>query len=159
MSITEDLTERSMKLAKCMNSPDWRNRTMTEMQTLIEQVEELLSKATPGPWEKLKPGSVIGHRDRAVVQEKGAFDWICSMQVSNCPNWENDAQLIAQAPELLRQFVDLVKQQQEQLNILKAALEYYADDYTWIGMSHTDSGRRACSALDQINGKGESTHE
>jgi hypothetical protein len=42
----------------------------------------------------------------------------------------------------------------EQLNILKAALEYYADDFTWIGMSHTDSGRRACSALDQINGKG-----
>jgi uncharacterized protein YlzI (FlbEa/FlbD family) len=35
----------------------------------------------------------------------------------------------------------------EQLNILKAALEYYADDRIWVGMSHTDSGRRARSAL------------
>jgi hypothetical protein len=129
---------------------------MTEMQTLIEQVEDLLSKATPGPWEKLKPGSVIGHRDRAVVQEKGAFDWICSMQVSNCPNWEYDAQLIAQAPELLRQLVEIVKQQQGQLNIAKAALEHISDYVIPVSTEiQYEIQSVARSALDQINGKGE----
>lgn len=56
---------------------------------------------TPGPWKLYPPGSIIGHSKQAVVKQPGAFDWIASVQCSNVPNWEDNAVLIAAAPELL----------------------------------------------------------
>jgi hypothetical protein len=93
---------------------------MTEMQTLIEQVEDLLSNATPGPWNALPDAVRVGH----------GFDWICQMyevsavHTKDFENAANNAQLIAQAPELLRQLVEIVKQQQEALQALDVLLDF-----------------------------------
>ena len=59
-----------------------------------------MSKHTSGPWVVHPPGT-ISHPNTAAVSPLGAFDWVCSMQLSNCPNWRADAALIAAAPDLL----------------------------------------------------------
>lgn len=54
---------------------------------------------TPKPWKVER--AMVGHSGTVAVKEPGSFDWICSMQVSNQPNWQDDAQLISAAPDLL----------------------------------------------------------
>lgn len=88
-----------------------------------EEIRKALEEATPEPWEKLHPKSVIGHVGRAVVQEKESFDWICSMQVSNCPNWEADAHLIANAPTWLKWQNDRIEQLEQAIKEIMFAYE------------------------------------
>ena len=54
----------------------------------------LASAATPGPW---KARTEIGHPGVVAVARPNAFDWICSMQVSNSPRFAADAAYIAAA--------------------------------------------------------------
>ena len=55
-------------------------------------VERRVSRHTPGPWR------VKGAR---IHDCQPGIDCIATMQVSNQPNWDADAALIAAAPELL----------------------------------------------------------
>lgn len=58
-----------------------------------------MAKHTPGPWR------VQGTR----IRDCGpGIDCIATMQVSNQPNWDADARLIAAAPELLSLLRDAV---------------------------------------------------
>jgi hypothetical protein len=65
------------------------------------------TKHTPGPWVVRGPGSVIGHSNKCVVQNNDHFDWVAQVQVSNMPEWEANAKLIASAPELLKALIEL----------------------------------------------------
>ncbi len=56
-----------------------------------------MSAHTPGQWR------VKGTR---IFDCSPGIDCIASMQVSNQPNWEADARLIAAAPELLEALID-----------------------------------------------------
>lgn len=58
----------------------------------LAHLRALLSAATPGPWESR---TEVGHPGVRAVAARGAFDWVCSMQVSNSPRYEADAALIA----------------------------------------------------------------
>jgi hypothetical protein len=51
-----------------------------------------MSAYTDGPWRVRGP---------QIIPDRASFDWVASVQVSNCPNWEANARLIAAAPELL----------------------------------------------------------
>lgn len=62
---------------------------------------------TPGPWEVRR--AMIGHTGRVAVAAGGCFDWVCSMQTSNCPNWQADARLIAAAPTQHTALVDVAE--------------------------------------------------
>ena len=57
----------------------------------------LEEKSTPRPWVLMPVGTIIGNNDSAAVKVPGAFDWICSMQLSNQPNWSNDGVFIVAA--------------------------------------------------------------
>lgn len=85
--------------------------TAAYVLALAREVLELDAAATLGPWEFL-PNRIdvrradTGKPDTAAVAPAGAFDWICCMQLSNCPNWAIDAEFIANsrtaAPALAR---------------------------------------------------------
>lgn len=72
----------------------------------LEQLLALEQAATPGPWI-FHRAEILGHAGTAAVGRADAFDWVCSLQVSNCPRWDHDAALIAAlrtaAPTLLRE--------------------------------------------------------
>ena len=55
------------------------------------------AKPTAGPWIVKAPGSVIGHQGKCVVTNDDHFDWVATVQVSNVPEWEANANLIAEA--------------------------------------------------------------
>jgi hypothetical protein len=61
----------------------------------LDKLEALARAATPGPW--IADRAMIGRPNTAAVKQPGAFDWICSMQVSNQPNWDKDADFISSA--------------------------------------------------------------
>jgi hypothetical protein len=60
-----------------------------------------MDQHTPGPWVVKPPGSVVGHEASCAVKEPSASDWVATVQVSNVPEWEANARLIAAAPDLL----------------------------------------------------------
>lgn len=61
----------------------------------LDELEQCWLAASKGPWEAKPVGSIIGHRDTAAVQEVGSLvDWICHMQGSNCPKWQEDQLVI-----------------------------------------------------------------
>ncbi len=68
---------------------------MTEKRDLKADLE-ICDRTTPGPWAIEKP---MFHSGVIAVKNDSAFDWICSMQVSNQPNFRNDADFIATARE------------------------------------------------------------
>ena len=57
-------------------------------------------KHTRGPWKVFPPGKIVGHSDRCVIKRDDAFDWVASVQLSNMPNWQENAELIASAPDM-----------------------------------------------------------
>jgi hypothetical protein len=61
----------------------------------LREIKARAEAATPGPWITHEP---LKAKIIAVKREK-AFDYICSLQVSNCPNFRNDAEFIAHARE------------------------------------------------------------
>lgn len=63
---------------------------------------------TPGPW-KVYNGSLVGHSDRIVIKNEDSFDWVCSMQCSNIPEYNDNARLIAAAPELLEALKGIIE--------------------------------------------------
>lgn len=69
----------------------------------ISKLEEMEKGATHGPWQHVH--GEIGHLDRDIVKPEDAFDWVLSMQISNSPNYRDDAEFIVSlrnnAPELL----------------------------------------------------------
>jgi len=48
------------------------------------------------------PGTIVCHNETCAIQKEGELlDWVCSVQVSNTPNWKENALLISAAPDLL----------------------------------------------------------
>ena len=60
----------------------------------LEALKAREKAASPGPWEGAD-GQITAHSDKSCVKQKGAFDWVLSMQISNCPNWKADEEFIA----------------------------------------------------------------
>jgi hypothetical protein len=58
----------------------------------IEELEKMDQNCSHGPWEH-EHGEIC-HPDRDIVKQKDAFDWVLSMQLSNCPTWKDDAEFI-----------------------------------------------------------------
>ena len=56
---------------------------------------------TPGPWVTKGPH---------IMEAGPSFNWVASVQVSNMPEWEANARLIAAAPELLEALQDLAEE-------------------------------------------------
>lgn len=71
---------------------------------LVEEVEELLAKATPGPWNYSR-----GARCYHVASADGTFETACIMFAGGKGTSEGNAKLIAATPELLRRLVEEVK--------------------------------------------------
>lgn len=65
---------------------------------------------TPGPWK------VRGTR---IYRDAPGIDCICTMQVSNQPNWDMDAALIAACPELLEALILMVRAHDEPAETLR----------------------------------------
>lgn len=59
------------------------------------------TKHTPGPWIVKFPGKIVGHSNKCVVKNDNHFDWVATVQTSNVPEWMENAQLIAAAPDML----------------------------------------------------------
>jgi hypothetical protein len=73
----------------------------------IQKLRRLAEAATPGPWVVSR--STITRPGQAAVKEVGAFDWICSMQISNQPNWDRDAEFVAAAnPAVVLALIDRI---------------------------------------------------
>jgi len=75
------------------------------------------AKHTALPWKLFDMGSIVGHTEKKVIKKEQAFDWICSMQVSNCPNFEEDAAFICEA---CNGYEELKAQRDELLAAIKA---------------------------------------
>lgn len=56
----------------------------------LSAIEARCNAATAGPWGVDGPQGTRVHAD-------GCFDSVCTMQLSNCPNWRNDRDFIADA--------------------------------------------------------------
>ncbi len=75
--------------------------------------------ATQGEWESR---TEIGHPGVRVVARPGAFDWICSMQVSNSPQWVENARHIAMAsPQNVLALLDRIRELEV---VYQAAVEW-----------------------------------
>jgi len=83
------------------------------------------AKHTPLPWILFDEGSIIGHEEKKVIKTEDSFDWICSMQVSNCPNFREDAQFIIKACNNYEATKD---QRDELLAALEMALDRFTDN-------------------------------
>lgn len=102
---------------------------LASSRDIVEEVEELLAKATPGPWShyygKLRPqfsvmiDEIHGARGEVVVAWPG-FDGLHKSTAFD------NAELIAAAPELLRRLVEEVKRLRKQQ---KAHAEMIDDYY------------------------------
>lgn len=73
----------------------------------IQGLRELEGKATPGEWEHVH--GEIGHRDRDIVKQKGVFDWVLSMQISNSPGYQDDASLIVSLRNNAKALLDMAE--------------------------------------------------
>lgn len=92
---------------------------------------------TPTPWQLFPPGSVIGHSDKAVIKRKEDFDWVASVQVSNTPEWEENAKAIVSAvngtwgvgfnPEHLKDLLALINEAPELISRAVEILDAYAE--------------------------------
>jgi hypothetical protein len=106
----------------------------------IERAEELLSKATPGPWkvfrDKSKGETLIGTAwDHPQLKgPDSVVGHVYSVHGERVYIQDYDADLIAESPTLIRGLLDLVKQQQEEIRRLKGDTDgcYYCDD-EWTG--------------------------
>lgn len=68
-------------------------------------LEALLAEATPGPWVR---ANALGlYADGPAIKNAEDFDWVATVQVSNAPNWRENARLIALAPDAVRLLVDM----------------------------------------------------
>lgn len=92
----------------------------------------MAEKFTPGPW-------VVGNDGYRVFvkPERPSFDWVCTVQVSNVPEWQDNASFIASAPEMfaalergygvLRDYVHAAgepdKADLDTLNAMRAAIQ------------------------------------
>ena len=64
------------------------------------ELRSLADEATPGPWGRALTSNLPG--DGPVVKNLEFFDWVATVQVSNTPEWRENARLIALAPDLAR---------------------------------------------------------
>lgn len=53
------------------------------------------ARHTPEPWEIEKGSMIVGNR--IAIKQPHAFDWVASVQVSNMPNYEENARRIVAA--------------------------------------------------------------
>lgn len=55
-------------------------------------LRELAAQATPGPWVTANGGQTVKNEEH--------FDWVATAQVSNVPEWRENARLVALVPEM-----------------------------------------------------------
>src|SRR5271163_4068908 len=79
-----------------------------------DELKRLEAAATPGPCKVNR--AIIGHSGTTSVSTPGSFDWICAMQVSNQPNWNNDAEFIVTARNAV---LDLLTENQKMRELLE----------------------------------------
>lgn len=103
----------------------------TTERDLVTEVEELLAKATPGPWEVLAADDYFVEAPSATFKPSPYVDanmeapTVCRTvvevgnQTEDCG--EANANLIARSPELLRRLVEEVKQDRD---LLRECLSY-----------------------------------
>lgn len=85
---------------------------------LLERVETAARAATPGPWVTEVP---IGHAGVMAITMPGAFDWVCHVQVSNSPQWEENARYIATVdPATVLQLVERLRQAEAALREIRS---------------------------------------
>lgn len=94
----------------------------------LSELLSLAKKATGGTW--VVSGNFSGEI-KAVKPSPDAFDWIIGyMQVSNCPNYEQDANFIAAAnPDAIINLVERLQEAEKTLNEIGFEIDPEADGY------------------------------
>ena len=89
-----------------------------------ESIRERCNKATTGPWKIENPsrGSEI-----IAVKKADNFDWILSMQVSNCPNFMEDADFIANTRQDIPALLDALEAAEKRADALERAIKKNTD--------------------------------
>jgi hypothetical protein len=82
-----------------------------------DRINEILTRcknATEGEWK-----SEIPYSGRIAISGKDKMiDWICHMQVSNCPNWRADAEFIVHARKDIIYLLDLLAEKEAEIKRL-----------------------------------------
>lgn len=129
-----------------------------EKEKKIAEIREALEKATPGPWEY---EMWEGYAD--VYPTTGRHVPICQLWTKTeepMENAENNAHLIANAPEWLGFLLDelerLEREYAEEREKMIKALKFYANEDNWrstrfvVGRAEADSGQTAQDVLKKI---------
>lgn len=130
----------------------------------IDEIKQALVKATPGPWWN-ESGVIHAKHPELWTPEHRAAEHVCTVRSDR---EDEDAHLIANAPEWLRyligevellrlnavteyaphdieQMEELIEIQQQEIERLRKALEWYTDA-SWTDFEY-DNGERARQAL------------
>ena len=91
-----------------------------------KRLRSIASGSTPGEWQSR---TEIGHPGVVAVVQPGAFDWICSMQVSNSPRFrENAAHIAAFCPATAIALLDRIEQLEGAFAKVDAADRVFRDE-------------------------------
>jgi hypothetical protein len=96
------------------------------MDKQLEEIRKRCDAATQGPWKTDRP--ICHHGIIAVQTQRNLIDWICHMQVSNQPNYTNDAAFIAHAREDIPVLLDMIESLQAKQNDWERDLDALHND-------------------------------
>lgn len=110
---------------------------MSDREKKIAEIREALEKATPGPWHmsKLSAGYLVDDRGKDItVFIEYNEDGSVHMEFEN---WQNNARLIANAPEWLRFLLSELDREREESRKLREDVQYwYKTAMSYKSMSH-----------------------
>ncbi|MEF3306656.1 hypothetical protein [Paenibacillus sp. GYB003] len=133
------------------------------MKPNIAEYKKMLAAATPGPWayEETDSGHII--RMGTAIESPYHHDSQHAIEYDHCCYYDDDeeendaensqaneaaanAKLIAKAPEAIESLIGEVERQAEEIERLRKALEWYADNSNY-KLGATTLGNRAREAL------------
>jgi mannose/fructose/N-acetylgalactosamine-specific phosphotransferase system component IIB len=114
----------------------------------LSAIAEAAMAATPGPWESR---TELGHPGVRAIARPDAFDWICSMQVSNSPRFEANAAFIALAnPTTVLALVDRIRELEAGLVSAAETIESWVQSETQHAIHQDDPDWKKAAALRQL---------